>query len=145
SRPETEDQESYEDRPRSRAPREEDDDRPRRRPREDDEEGDYDSERESAETSGKAIAALLLGLSSFCFSAFTAVPAIIVALMSLGDINRSRGRLRGKALAVAGLLLGCAGLVATAVGLFFGIRYAMSETMTKVQEATETIQVSNNM
>jgi len=58
-------------------------------------------------TSGKAIAALLLGIGTFFCSIFMAIPALIFGVMSLGDINRSQGRLTGRGLAITGIVLAC--------------------------------------
>ncbi len=61
------------------------------------------------ETSGKAIASLICGIINFfpfC------VVAIVLGHISLSQIGKSAGRLKGQALAVAGLVLGYLGLVA---------------------------------
>jgi hypothetical protein len=130
SRQREDDEEDEDDRPRRRSRERdaEDEDRPRRRSREDDEddEDDRPRRREPAETSGKATAALVLGLLAFCLGILTGIPAIILALMSFGDISRSRGRLGGKGLAVAGLILGCLGTLVSAVGGYFAFM-GMSE------------------
>lgn len=60
------------------------------------------------QTSGKAIASLICGLFTWIFPA--AVAAIILGHVSLSEIGRSAGRLKGRGLAVAGLVLGYAGL-----------------------------------
>ncbi len=60
-----------------------------------------------AETSGKAIASLICGL--FFFLPPTAIAAIILGHLSLSQIRRSAGRLRGDGLAIAGLVLGYLG------------------------------------
>jgi type IV pilus assembly protein PilA len=60
------------------------------------------------ENSGKAIASLICGLFMWLFPA--AVAAIILGHVSLSDINRSAGRLRGRGMAITGLVLGYAGL-----------------------------------
>jgi hypothetical protein len=87
-------------------------------------------------TSGKATAALVLGFLALCLNCLTPtlnsplqvgvsvqgvlsvvlniltiIPAIVLALLSFRDIKRSRGRLKGKGRAAAGLILGCAGLL----------------------------------
>ncbi len=141
-------EEDEEDRPRRQRQREDDedeeDDRPRRRRRREDDEEDEDDERPrraDQQTSGKATAALVLGLLSFCLNVFTAVPAIIVALISLGEIGRSRGRLRGKGMAIAGLVLGCVGLVASGIGYFFLVRFSVLG----VHEAAARVQNQNNL
>jgi type IV pilus assembly protein PilA len=61
------------------------------------------------ETSGKAIASMVCGIVNifpFC------VVAIILGHISLSQISKSAGRLKGQGLAIAGLVLGYLGLVA---------------------------------
>src|SRR5262249_38606887 len=55
----------------------------------------------STRLSGKALASLVLGLL-----VFTGLPALFLGVQSLREINRSDGRLRGRKLALAGLLTG---------------------------------------
>ena len=62
-----------------------------------------------AETSGKAIASLICGLLFFVFP--SAVAAIILGHLSLSEINRSAGRLAGRGMSIAGLVLGYAGVL----------------------------------
>jgi type IV pilus assembly protein PilA len=63
---------------------------------------------EPAETSGKAIISLICGLFFFFFPA--SIVAIIFGHLSLSEIKKSAGRLGGQGLAVAGLVLGYAGV-----------------------------------
>lgn len=56
-------------------------------------------------TSGKAIASLVLGIGSFFCSLLFAIPALILGLMGLGDINRSQGKLSGRGMATTGIVL----------------------------------------
>jgi|HubBroStandDraft_1064217.scaffolds.fasta_scaffold00452_26 type IV pilus assembly protein PilA len=62
----------------------------------------------SAETSGKAIGSLICGL----FFIFTplAIAAVIFGHLSLSEIRKSAGRLKGNGMAITGLVLGYAGL-----------------------------------
>jgi len=61
------------------------------------------------ETSGKAIASLICGICFFIFPA--AVAAIILGHLSISEINRSLGRLKGRGMATAGLVLGYGGVL----------------------------------
>jgi type IV pilus assembly protein PilA len=63
-----------------------------------------------AETSGKAIASLICGLFIFAFP--LSILAIIFGHLSLSEIRKSGGRLQGRGLAIAGLVLGYGGLAA---------------------------------
>lgn len=60
------------------------------------------------DTSGKAIGSLVCGIL-FIFPP-SAVLAVIMGHLSLSEIRRSAGRLGGKGMAIAGLILGYAGL-----------------------------------
>jgi hypothetical protein len=80
----------------------------RRRERADDYEDESDYPRRSAKsgTSGKAIAALVFGLSSLGCSFLTGIPAVIFGILGMRDINRSQGRIRGSGIAIAGIVTG---------------------------------------
>jgi peptidyl-prolyl cis-trans isomerase D len=60
------------------------------------------------ENSGKAIASLILGLFFFLLPA--SILAIIFGHLSYSEIKRSAGRLKGKGMAMAGLILGHCGV-----------------------------------
>jgi hypothetical protein len=62
----------------------------------------------NAETSGKAIASLVCGI--LCFALPAAIVAVIMGHLSLSDIRRSAGRIRGRGVAISGLVLGYIGL-----------------------------------
>lgn len=62
-----------------------------------------------AQTSGKAIASLVCGIINI-FPLF--VIAIILGHISLSEIKKSAGRLKGEGLAIAGLVLGYMGIIA---------------------------------
>jgi hypothetical protein len=57
-------------------------------------------------TSTLAVWSLILGILSFIFFIFTAIPAVTFGHISLGHIKQSRGALTGRGLAIAGLVLG---------------------------------------
>jgi type II secretory pathway pseudopilin PulG len=59
-------------------------------------------------TSGKAVASLVCGCLFFLFP--SAIAAIVLGHLSLSEIKKSAGRLKGEGLAVAGLVLGYMGL-----------------------------------
>jgi len=60
------------------------------------------------ETSGKAIASLICGI--FFFLLPSSILAIVMGHLSLSDIRRSAGRLRGRGMAITGLVFGYAGV-----------------------------------
>jgi hypothetical protein len=92
-------------------------------------------------TSGKATAALILGLLACpCVigNVLTGAPAIIFGAIALGDINKSGGRLGGKGLALTGIITGALGVfilapLAVMIGLLF-------PTVEKVRQAEENVQ-----
>ena len=60
------------------------------------------------QTDGKAIASLILGFFFFFLPA--AIVAVILGHLSLSEIRKSAGRLKGEGLAIGGLVLGYMGL-----------------------------------
>jgi hypothetical protein len=62
-------------------------------------------------TSVAAIISLVLGLLSLLFILVTGIPAIIAGIIGLRAIDRSGGRLGGKRMATAGIILGTFGTV----------------------------------
>jgi hypothetical protein len=74
-------------------------------------------------TSGLATTSLALGLLSFPFflAVITSIPAIVTGILALRRIARSQGQLGGKGNAIAGLALGCLGLLA-APSLYLAVR-----------------------
>lgn len=57
----------------------------------------------AAQTSGLAIASLVLGLLSFCTFFITGIVAIVLGIISLVKISKSGGRLKGNGFAIAGI------------------------------------------
>jgi hypothetical protein len=64
-----------------------------------------------------ALAGFLLGLASLLLLALTGVPAVVLGLRGLRAVNASDGRLRGRRLALAGLVLGGLTSLVTVVGV----------------------------
>lgn len=65
-----------------------------------------------APTDGKATASLVLGLLSLVCGLLAGIPAIILGHISLSNIKKSGGRLKGEGIALAGLIMGYISLVA---------------------------------
>lgn len=88
-------------------------------------------------TSGKAIVSLLCGLCFFCVG-FTGIPAILLGWLSLRDINRSRGRIKGRGMALTGIVLG--GLSTLLTGLLFPQGFFLG-----ARESARQAQCTNNL
>ena len=96
------------------------------------------------QTSGKATATLILGLLSLVFSCLTALPALIVGTVAIGEINRSQGALTGKGLAFAGMIVGVMTSLATvAMGVIMFLLIAPAINVAR--QAAQTEMQSNNM
>jgi hypothetical protein len=67
------------------------------------------------ETSGLAIASLVLGVLCFISAGLTSLPAIICGHRALSQIKKSAGRVAGQSMAVVGLVMGYIFLVLFAV------------------------------
>src|SRR5262249_10136850 len=66
----------------------------------------------SPRTSGKAITSLTLGVLFF-FTCLTGLPAILFGRQALRDIESSKGRLRGRRMAITGIVFGVIGCLFT--------------------------------
>lgn len=83
-------------------------------------------------TSGAAIASLVLGLLSlFCFC-FTAVPGLICGLVALSNISKSNGLLKGKGLALLGILLSLAFPIVTAAVSYAALKRPLNNFITVI-------------
>jgi type II secretory pathway pseudopilin PulG len=60
------------------------------------------------QTSGKAIGSLICGI--LCFFLPASIVAIVLGHLSLSEISKSAGRLKGRGMALAGLILGYLGI-----------------------------------
>jgi len=97
---------------------------------------------EPQRTSGMAISSFVLGLMSFCMCIFTGVPAIVLGVMGLSRINASPGLLRGRNLAITGIILGSIGSLLFMPGILVAL------LLPAIQSARETARAAasaNNM
>ena len=96
-----------------------------------------------AQTDGKAIGSLVCGILSLTiFSCLTGIPAIILGHMSRSAIQKSRGRLKGEGMALAGLVLGYVSIVALPVLLIIAT-IAIPSLLRARQAANEAGAVAN--
>src|SRR4051794_38670835 len=78
-------------------------------------------------TSGLAVASLVLGI--LCLCGVGSLLATIFGAVALGQIEKSNGRLTGKAMAIAGLVLGLIGLGLLAIPFFHGMLRSAIESL----------------
>lgn len=96
-----------------------------------------------ATTSGKAIAALVLGIVSLCLPLVPAIPAILLGALALRDINRRRGEVGGRGLAIAGIVTACASfLLLVPAVMALGL---MLPAVNKVRDAAARNHDANNL
>ena len=95
-----------------------------------------------AATSGKAIASFVLGLLSAPTCCLTSIPAALLGMFGLIDINNPKKNLKGKWIAISGLVMGCLGSIL----LVFAIPIAvLLPAVQAAREAARRAQCVNNM
>lgn len=77
--------------------------------------------------SGKAAASLVLGVLSLGGLFITGIPALVLGLQGLREVNASDGRLQGRGLAIAGMVLGALMTLVSCAGLGVGALLILRE------------------
>ena len=94
-------------------------------------------------TSGKAIASFVLGLCSLVMCFFTGVPALLLGVFALNDINNPKKRLRGQGFAITGIVMGSLSLVSL---VFVPVMLALLlPAVQAAREAARRAQCTNNL
>ncbi|HZT81001.1 MAG TPA: DUF1559 domain-containing protein [Gemmataceae bacterium] len=88
--------------------------------------------------SRKAVASCVLGVLALALFIVAGLPAMVLGWLGLREVNASDGRLRGRGLAIAGLLLGSAGSVVTVAGL-------LAIVFTSLREGAQRLECLNNL
>ncbi|MDC0284917.1 DUF4190 domain-containing protein [Mariniblastus sp.] len=95
-------------------------------------------------TSGLAITSLVLGLLSLFGACLTGIPGLIFGIVGLGEINRSRGRVSGRGVAVCGIVFSSLGIAWSAMLLLLlpalllpAIQAARDEAREQLNQAIE--------
>ena len=97
----------------------------------------------NAKTSGLAITSLVLGILSIFTLFLTAIPAIIFGIIGLVKIEKSRGQLKGKGLAIAGIAVPGASLLFMVPIMMIAIMIpALTSARAQAQQAVCTTNMS---
>lgn len=80
-------------------------------------------------TSGKAIAALVLGIVSVCIAVYLGlicgIIGLVLGIMGMKEIDRNPQTMKGKGMAIAGIVLGAVGILLQVIFLLiFGLAFA---------------------
>ena len=90
----------------------------------------------AAKTSGLAIASMVLGILSFFTFILTGLPAIVLGIISLVQISRNKGQLKGAGFAITGI-------VTPLVAVFFMVGFVAFNMVGRIDKAKVTATKTN--
>ena len=80
-----------------------------------------------AKTSGLAIAALVCGIAGLCTAGLGGIAGIILGIVAMVKVKRSAGQLKGKGLAIGGIIAGILSILLWAVLIVGGLAVALMD------------------
>ena len=80
-----------------------------------------------AKTSGLAIAALVCGIAGLCTAGLGGIAGIILGIVAMVKVKRSAGQLKGKGLAIVGIIVGILSILLWAVLIVGGLAVALMD------------------
>jgi len=84
-----------------------------------------------AKTSGLAIAALVCGIVGLCTAGLGGIAGIILGIVAMAKVNRSAGQLKGKGLAIGGIIVGILSILLWAVLIVGGLAWFLMEAQSR--------------
>ena len=93
---------------------------------------------ETRETSGLAVASLVLGIVGMFSCGITALPGLIIGIVSLSKIRKSNGKPSGKGLGIAGICASIVSLLFTALLIILILPFGAAVTLPAVSKAKAT-------
>ncbi len=97
----------------------------------------------AAKTSGAAVAALVLGILVFITCGITALPAIICGIVALVKISGSNGLLKGKGMAITGLVLPA--VLVVLLPFFAMFAAILMPSLSKAKDQARSVICMNNL
>ncbi len=94
-------------------------------------------------TSRLAIASLVVGLGSLFCGFLSGIPAVLLGLLALRRIHRSESRLRGRPLAICGIVSG--GLLGLGCGAFVGLTAWIASEVHTTKDANEIVAMAADL
>jgi hypothetical protein len=95
-------------------------------------------------SSGLAIVSLVCGILVFFTLGLAGLPAVVLGHLALSHIKKSAGTLKGRGMAIAGLILGYLGLVLIVVSMIAVFASLSVPALSVVQQSTARVKTTRN-